>query len=120
MVVSVQEEARMGHVASGHLIREICFGSYPSPGVGNGSRYIHANIRPVAGSDFCVAQIDHVSVQILCRESDSVRAARIASLIKELLGTLRVIPLVLLELFWPLFKWGVTPLDANPPRVFPV
>ena len=106
---------RKGHVAKAHLIIMFSSTSDPSSRVNITYRYINANIGKVAGSYFKIAQITGAELQAGL-ESNAVRAAWISCLIKQLLGTLRVIPVVLLELFGPLLKWGVIPLYAEQPN----
>jgi len=48
-------------------------------------------------------------------ESNAVGAARVSSLVKELLGPFRVIPVVLLDLFGPLFI-----REAIPDKPYPL
>ena len=82
----------------------------------NTKRYINANISPVAGDYFYIAQIPDVTVLMFELESDAVRAARISCLIEEPLSLFRVVGVVLLELCGPLFPFSVKPLCANEAR----
>ena len=76
--------------------------------------YINANRFPVFNGYFLIAYIKSPKVVKDGLESNAIRAARIPSLIQELLRPFRVIPIALLDLFGPLFKG-----DINTPSDYP-
>ena len=71
--------------------------------------YINANGLPVRGSQLCIVEISMFEMVLSSLDSNTVGAARISSLIQELLGSFRVVRVGLPDLFRPLFKWGIVP-----------
>ena len=65
---------------------------------------LDADLPEVVHGDLVIAEVEELVVTVPGSEANAVRAARIPSLIQQLLGRLGSIPVVLLDLIGPLFE----------------